>query len=223
MCLQAPFLPSTTHLLYHFQDIFLKHKHDGDKRSPLLKSHLPPTHSPAPGPGLQLYLSTLLFPRYTCGPPTPPVCSAGYRGTMFFCTFLSWLILSPLPRSSADSLLQAQSYSDVSLSAFLSCCRRPYKPLPCHDRTSRMIPFFCSFLQRTCLHSYKHLKKDTLPCFFLNSLNLAQFEAQGWCSEMFPPLNLIDPNKNPVKPITCLLSLGSSYLNCSLLVPFQSG
>lgn len=40
---------------------------------------------------------------------------------------------------------------------------------------------------------------------------------------MFPPLNLIDSNKNPVKPITCLLSLGSSYLNCSLLVPFQSG
>ena len=138
---------------------------------------------------------------------------------MFFCTFLSWLILSPLPRSSVDSLLQAQSYSDVSLSAFLSCCQRPYKPLPCHDT----VHFVCSFLKRTCLHSYKHLKKDTLPCFFLNSLNLAQFEAQGWCSEMFPPLNLIDPNKNPVKPITCLPSLGSSYLNCSLLVPFQPG
>ena len=67
MCLQAPSLPSTTHLLYHFQDIFLKHKHDSDKRSPLLKPHLPSTHSPAPWLGLRLYLSTLLSPRYTCG------------------------------------------------------------------------------------------------------------------------------------------------------------
>ena len=35
---------------------------------PFAKAHLPPPHSPAPWPGLQLYLSTLLFPRYTCGP-----------------------------------------------------------------------------------------------------------------------------------------------------------
>lgn len=116
VCLQVPFLPSTCSSSVPFQDIFLKHTHDCDTRS-LSKGAFLLHAAQLLGSGPQLYLSTLLFPRYTLYPShTSLICSAGYRGTMFFCTFLSWLILSPFPRSSVDSF---SKHSPTQMSPYL--------------------------------------------------------------------------------------------------------
>lgn len=48
-----------------------------------------------------------------------------------------------------------------------------------------------------------------MPCLSLNSESLAQHLTQRSYPINVPPLNLIDPHKSPIKPITWLLGFGS--------------